>query len=299
MKTTITVLFVIAVFLIGCDKNEIDLDQKLTDGFCIVSNDKVVLNHNDFEYYDYSTHLIYLKDNKSFIDDIENIGEFKVFADREEIYGGQTLPGYSSFLPSVPVIGTHPSFYGDNIVSIEFIIYLDTLGNFLPDPREDVRIVDALKKYNQFHAGLNCEIKSIKYLSSNNVKLELLLKNNDSFNYYYLDPKKTGIGLFHYFTNGLVIRDFNTHKTYTHKIETVSANPWNTWEKSWLSIIKGNESKIITITYDNFEEVPNGQYKATFEFPGLSFQVDKKDINQDNGQIWLGKLNIRKEIMIE
>ena len=55
-------------------------------------------------------------------------------------------------------IATNPSFYGDNIVSIGFILKLDTLGNFLPDPREDERIADALKKYNQFHAGLSCEI---------------------------------------------------------------------------------------------------------------------------------------------
>ena len=299
MKTTVTILFVIAVLLAGCNKDETGFNKNLTDGFCIVSNDEVILNHNDFEYYDYSTHLIYLKKNKSFVEDIENIGEFRVFADRDEIYSGQTFPGYSSFLPSGPVIGTHPSFYSDNIVAIGFILYLDTLGNFLPDPREDERIVEALKKYNQFHAGLSCEIKSVQYLSSTNVKVELLLKNNDPFNYYYLDPDKTGIGLFHYFTNGLFIRNFDTYKTYTHKIETVSADPWNTWEKDWLSIINGNESKIITITYNNFEDVPKGQYKATFEFPGLSFQVDKKDIVQNNGQIWLGKLNMRKEITFE
>lgn len=299
MKTTTAILFIIAVLLTGCNKDEIDFNKSLTDGLCIVSNDEVVLNHNDFEYYDYSTHLIYLKNNKSFADDIEGIGGFTVYANGDEIYSGQTFPGYSSFLPSGPVIATHPSFYSDNIVSIGFILKLDTLGNFLPDPREDERIVDALKKYNQFHAGLSCEIKSVQYLSSNNVKIELLLKNNDSFNYYYIDPEKTGIGLFHYFTNGLFIRDFNTHKSYTHKIETVSADPWNTWEKDWLSIINGNESKVVTIIYDNFEDVPKGHYKATFEFPGLSFQVDKNDIKQNNGQIWLGELNMMKEITIE
>lgn len=299
MRTTTTFLLFLSVLFVGCQKDEIDIYKELSDGFSIVANDKVILKHNDFEYYDYSTHLIYLKDNKSFVNDIENIGEFKVFADKEEIYSGQTFPGYSSFLPSGPVIGTHPPSYNDNIVSIGFILFLDTLGNFLPDPREDERIVDALKKYNQFHAGLSCEIKSVQYLSSNNVKVELLLENNDSFNYYYLDPDKTGVGLFHYFTNGLFIRDFDSYEIYSHKIETVSADPWNTWEKDWLSIINGNESKVITIIYDNFEDVPKGKYKATFEFPGLSFQVDKRDIIQDSGQIWLGELKMRKEITIE
>lgn len=296
MKATITILFAISVLLAGCEKDENNFSKNLTDGFCIVSNDKVVIKHTDIEFYDYSTHLIYLNDNKSFADDIEGIGNFTVYADRHKIYSGQTFSHYSSYMPSGAVIRTQPSFYGDNILSIDFVSRLDSSGNYLPDPREDKKIVNALKKYNQFHAGLSCEIKSLSFLSSNNVKLELLLKNNDSFNYYYIDPEKTGIGLFHYFTTGLLITGFSAHKTYTHKTATISADPWNGWKKDWLSVIRGKESKVITITYDNYDNVPQGKYKAIFEFPGLSFQVEKKDIQQDNGQIWLGKLNIRKDI---
>lgn len=299
MKTRNAILFFAAILIVGCKKNELDYYRELTDGFCIVAADKVVLNHNDIEYYDYSTHLIYLKDNKSFVEDIESVGDFKVFANKVQIYTGQTFPGYSSFLPSGPVIRTHPSGFGDYIIPLSFIQIIDKFGNTLPDPREDERIVKALKKYNQFHAGLSCEIKSVQYLSSNNVKIVLLLKNNDSFNYYYLNPDKMSVNLFHYFTNGLFIRDFNSDKTYTHKIKSVQPVPWNSWKKDWLSIINGNESKTITITYDNFEEVTPGQYKATFQYPGLIYQVDKKDVQQDNGQIWLGELNMIKDITIE
>jgi len=299
MRIKLAFLIIIFIGFIGCEKDEIDFNEDLPDGFCIVSNDEVVLNHFDIEYYDCSSHLIYLKDNKSFADDIESIGDFKVFANREEIYSGRTYSGFSSFFPSGPYIPTDPSFYGDYIVPIGFNQITDTLGNSLDDLRGDERIVQALKKYNQFHAGLSCEIKSIQYLSVNNVKVELLLKNNDSFNYYYLDPDKTGIGLFHYFTNGLFIRAFNSFESYTHKIEIISADPWNLWKRDWLSIINGNESKTIIITYENFEVVEPGLYKATFEYPGLSFQIDKKDILQENGQIWLGKLNMVKEITIE
>lgn len=298
MKNYILIALLL-VLTISCEKEELNFKGNLTNGFCIVLNDEVILNHNDFEYYDYSSHLIFLKNNSSIDYSAEDFGEFQVYANKKEIYSGQIYPSYSSTLPSGPILQTHPSFYGDNIVSIGLILYLDTLGNFLPDPREDERIVDALKKYDQFRAGLSCEIKSVQYESSTQVKVELLLKNNDAFNYYYIDPEKTGMGLFHYFTNGLFIRNFNTHESYTHKIETVSPDPWNTWEKDWLSVINGNESKVITIVYDNFEEVPNGQYKAFFEFPGLRSQVDRNDISQDNGQIWLGELNMSKEITIE
>ncbi|AHW61687.1 hypothetical protein SAMN05444285_14223 [Draconibacterium orientale] len=302
----ISLFFLLVLFFAaGCHKeddlneDEIEIKKNLTDGFCMTSNGEVVLTHNDFEYYDYSAHLIYLKDNMSFVEVFENLGEFTVLANEEEIYSGETWPLYLSSSPHGPIIGTHPSFYSDNIVPIGLMPYLDSLGNFLPDPREDERIVDALKKYNQFHAGLSCEITSVDYVSSTNVIVKLLLKNNDDFNYYYIDPEKTGIGLFHYFTNGLFIRDFSAYEMYGSKTEVVSADPWNSWDLDWLSVINGNESKEITIAYSHFEAVPPGQYKATFEFPGLSFQVSKAEINQDNGLIWLGSLKIQKDITIE
>jgi len=299
MKTTAALLFFIAILFVGCEYDNLDFNGELTDGFCIVANGKVVLNQSDIDYYDYSAHLIYMKENKSFADDIESIGAFSVYADRVQICKGQTVPGYSSFLPSGPIIMTHPSIYGSNIISIGFIQILDSLGNVLPDPREDERVVEALKKYNQFHAGLSCEIKSVQYLSSNSVKVDLTLKNNDPLNYYYLDPIKMSTNLFHYFTNGLSIRDFKNHKSYTHKTEVIQPVPWNSWKKEWLSLINQNESKTITITYNNFEVVTPGRYKATFAYPGLSYQVEKKDLLQDNGQIWLGNLNMIKEITIE
>ncbi len=300
MKTTTTILFVISVLLIGCNKNEIDFDQKLSDGFCIVSGDKVVLNHKDFEYYDYSTHLIYLKDNKTFADDIEGIGGFTVYANGEEIYSGQTQPGYSSYLPfGSVIINTHPSFYADYLIPISFLEIIDTLGNVSPDPRNDERIVNALKKYNQFHAGLHCEIKSVHYFSSNNVKVELQLKNNDSFNYYYLDPNRMGNELFNFFTNGLYIGDEKNYYKYSHKEQHIQPEPLDSWQKGWLSIIHGNDTKTITINYSNFAEIPNGQYKATFTFPGLNSRIAKQDVVQNDGQIWLGKLNMNKNITIE
>ena len=299
MKTTNSFLLFIIVLIIGCDKSEINSIKELTDGFCIVANDEIVLNHNDIEYYDYSNHLIYMKSKESFPSDIEEYGTFTVFADRVEIYSGQTFPPVFTILSSKPAIFANHSFYGDYIIHIKFMQKWDTLGNIFPDPREDIRIVEALKKHNQFHSGLNCEINSVEYLSEGNVTVELKLINQDSFNYYYLDPDKMGINLFHYFTNGLSIRDFSNKKAFHHKIEAIHPDPWNSWKKEWLSLIKSNETKNITITYESFENVAPGEYKATFEYPGLSFQVEKKDIEQDNGLIWLGELNIIENITIE
>ena len=43
----------IAFLFMSCEKNEIDSVNELTDGFCIVVNEKVVLNHTAIDYYDF------------------------------------------------------------------------------------------------------------------------------------------------------------------------------------------------------------------------------------------------------
>ncbi len=293
---TINILLVLVSFLtISCEKN----GNVLSDGFCIKFDNSVVLGHNDIDYYDYSTHLIYLKNDNSFLEKINCFDTFTAYADGIEIYSGQLLPMYSSTLPSGPVIRCPPFYYGDYIIPIEFIQIIDSLGYVNPDPREDARIIEALQKYNQYHSGLSCEINSVQYSTQNNVTIELELRNEDTFCYYYLDPDRMGVNLFHYFTNGLFIRDFANRKKFTHKIEIIHPEPWDTWEQDWLSLIKSNESKIITIRYDSFEIVSTGQYKAIFTFPGLGCQIDKEEIQQDSGRIWLGELYITTNITIE
>lgn len=298
MKTIITSLVIVSFLTYGCEVIEMDPVPASVDGFCMMSDNKVIVSHNDFEYYDFSTHLIYLKDNKSFSEDIQGIAGFTVYADCVKIYSGVTLPSFSSLLTAGPVINTFPSFYGDYIISIDFISIKDSLGNVTPDPRGDARIIEALKKYDQYRSGLDCEIISVHY-SQNNVTVELRLTNSDSFNYYYLDPYKMGVGLFHLFTNGLYLYDFTNKQNYTHQIGIVEPVPCYAWKTDWLSLIRSKESKKIIFTYDKFEIVPPGLYRATFVFPGLSSQVDKEDIQHDNGRIWLGEVKVIKEINID
>jgi hypothetical protein len=298
MKKLLACFFILSIFITGCETDHFDFEGNLTDGLCIVSGDQVVFNHHDIDFYDYSSHLVYLKDNRTF--DVKSPGgALSIFACRKEIYKASIVPGYSSFMPSGPAVFTWPALYGDYIISIAFIQKYDTLGNVKPDPREDERIVRALKKYDQFRAGLSVEIKSVSYQSGNNVKVELQLKNNDNNNYYFLDPARMGEGLFHYFTNGLSIRDIKGQKYYTHRIKSIQPQPWNSWKTDWLTLIRGNETKTINITYTDFDTVPPGNFKATFQYPGLFYQIKKEDLDQEDGRIWLGSVDMIKEITVK
>ena len=296
MRIIKPVVVTVIILLTGCEKDNSERLFSSNEGFCIKIADSLVYKQSQIDFYDFSSHLIYLNNGNSFT--FSNRGSFTVFADGIEIYSGQLFPLYSSFLPVGPVIRCPPLFYGDYIIPVEFIQLTDSLENTFEDPRKDTRIIEALRKYNQYREGLACEIISVQKLSSDKVRFEIRLVNNDSENLYLLDPDKMGINLFHYFTNGLILKNaYNT--VFTHNITIARPEPWNTWEVDWLSVIKGKETKTISITYNSFKTLVPGQYTAIFVFPGLGRQVEREDLIQENGRIWLGDLHIKKAIIIK
>lgn len=299
----IVILTLALLLLSGCEK-ETDLADRLprssielTDGYCLVAGDQVVLNHHDISFYDYGAHLLYLKNDISCESLLENAASFKVYAGGEEVYMVGTHPGYSSSFPSTdPFIWTPSAFYEDYILPFSSLSSLGGQAGAYVDTREDPRIVAALKKYGQYREGLHCEILSCTYSDPGEVILKLKLSNRDEVNYYYLDPEKMGKGLFHYFTNGLSLR--NEEESYSNHVEHIQPVPWDTWELEWMSLLKGGSSVTITLEYKNFDAVPTGSYRAHFRFPGLS-HVDRDQLAQRSGQIWLGELQLYKQLVLD
>ena len=304
MKRAIAPLILLLFLVAGCEK-KLDLADRLpessielTDGYCLVAGDQVVVNHRDISYYDYGAHLVYLKSHRSSAEFLEEAGSLTVYAGGEEIYTVSTQPGYSSFAPSGPIIWTFPTFYEDNIIAIDLIGTYEVLMAEGGDVREDPRIVKALKKYGQYRKGLHCEIVSCMSSAPDELVLRLKLTNRDDVNYYYLDPEKMGMGLFHYFSNGLSLWNAEERQSYTNQTEHISPSPWDSWDLDWMSLLEGGSSVTITLEYKNFESVPPGSYWALFRFPGLA-HVKRDQLAQRHGQIWLGKLQLKSEVVVE
>lgn len=291
------VLFVMAILVISysCEKENASFTGEMTDGFCMKINDDHIINRYDIEYYDYSTHIVYLKASDTVFDNPFNTIEFKVYADFEEIYQGSTQSLISCSMVFGPTINP---FYPDFVISIGNNFIYDSTGQQSPDPREDERIIEALEKYNQFHCGLKCTIDTI-IPASGSLTLKITLANDDSFNYYILSPDKMGKRLFHYFTGGLRISDNNNHQSYGHHIESQHPDPYDSWDEGWFDLIRHNQKRSFTLFYDQFDDIPGGKYDAHFRFPGLSYQVENgKDLKRESGRIWLGDIDARKEITI-
>ena len=116
----IIILVIFFILLsISCEDDNTDLVIDSTKGFCIKIADSTVLDYSEIDFYDFSTHFIYLKNSKSLFNGT-NWSTFTVFADNIKIYYGQKYPLYSSYFPTGPVIPGAPSFYGDCILPIGF-----------------------------------------------------------------------------------------------------------------------------------------------------------------------------------
>jgi hypothetical protein len=105
-----------------------------------------------------------------------------------------------------------------------------------------------------------------------------------------------GFDLFHYFHNGLIFRSEHAPYEYAHKLTIPYLEPWDSWDISWLSIIKPGETKTYTINYDAYDVMPSGKYRAYFSFSGLP-HVEQKDLKQSNGKIWLGGVSVSMDIV--
>ena len=287
--------FIITCLLIaGCAKNE----YEPTNGgnFWLKMGDGSIVSTSDIDYYVGSTHTIYLKKEVPYFKEMGyNHRTMAVYVGNDKIYDCELHSSLSSLIP----VGTtvYPSFFGGtDIIRLNFqpSFYPDSK---LTDPRSDRRIITALKKDRLYHEGLYCEIQSVSG-SNGKLVLNIELSNPDSFDYYYLDPGKMGIGLFHYFTNGPYIWGDPYTKTFTHQETVVEPVPWDSWKKEWLSRIKSGERKKISIIYQHFDKIPAGSYRMSFSFPGL-YKVEQKDRKIGSGRIWMDDIRIEKVITIK
>ena len=289
MKKAVTALPIFLLILTACEKNSFVADQNL-----LTTSNGLKYRYSDFELYDSSTHIFYFRTSHPEFPS-ENAEAFSLLAYGDIIYNGTFHPAFSSSLPSGPYIDTYMSLYQDFAFRINFM----SVGGLQKDNRNDPVLVSILKEHNLLHSGLSLAINSIERVGSELV-LKCNLTNHDMEDLLVIDPAKTGIDLFHYFTNGLSLRDIANNTVYAEPIQPVTPDPWNGWDLNWLSQLKSGESREFTFycPLSSVSSVAPGEYNAVFTYPGLEFQVSKEQLYQPGGRVWLGSVEAKKQILL-
>lgn len=300
MNRAIARLILLLVVAAGCETEKDPVDEPLdpslhlTDGFCLVRNSRVALNHYDIDYYDYSAHLIYLKNPAAFETELTDLGgAVKVYADSSRIYDLYFYAHIASHIVEGPVIMVDQIFYPDYTVAIQNYWSSEQMAKE-GDPRQDPRIREALEKYGQFRHGLQCKITSVRQSAPGEVELKLELWNEDSLDYYYWDPEKLGMERYHYVSNGLSLVDENGQR-YRHHIQSLS---WDGTARERLSLLERDSSVALTLNYEVFDTLSPGTYDAFFKFPAMHYDMAREDLDLEKGRIWMGELQLYKEVVI-
>ena len=195
MKLNISVAFLVCLTGISCEKSDQDLNgnklitKNLTDGFCMVFADSTVINHEQIEYYDLSSHIVYLKEPHSFFQGEEvferAISSFSVYAFKQVVYNGTLFPAWYSSMPDGAYVDW-PSFYPPYLIRINFRkpFSIDD-PETVQDPRLNEKVLKALQEYDQLHHGLSCNFSQISLPQEGKVSFKITVENKDNFNYYH------------------------------------------------------------------------------------------------------------------
>jgi len=266
--------------------------EKVGRDAIFVINEKIEFTADDISLYDTSAHILYLTRNHSELDNIER-GTFAFYDRGEPVFSGEFWPGYLSSSPSGPVIMTFPMSLQRYALKIEswFDDQNSTLNNS--------RLTNLLERHNLLHSGLAVSAVSAS-VAGPELIFSFTLTNMDETDLLILDPEKTGPGLFRFYTNGLYLYGPDSNnEVFADNIQHSAPDPWNSWSMDWLTLLGSGESKVFTFSYTIQTPLQPGEYRASFGYPGLSFQVSRDELFQDGARVWLGGIKINQVITIQ
>jgi hypothetical protein len=256
--------------------------------------DKPFISNLDIDYYDYSSHCIYLKKEKNsyfpFTSDLKP--EFKPFIDKPFVvlasgkicYVGYFFNMVLGHTWNAPEIGTENYGYYP-----KDILHIDWPSVFTFDKRNNDMIKEALINSNIYNPGLKVEITKIAIYPADTTTVEysLIITNSGPDNLYVLDPEKAGT-YFHYYTNGPFFYNNDT-KVYssTRKIVT-KPDPYYSWEPGWFTRIERSNNVKWTIKLKGYPDIPYGNYLMNFKFTSPIYTMEKESRMRSDGRYWIG-----------
>ncbi len=243
----------------------------------------------DIDYYDASSHYIYLnKPIPAHTDTKTLAAPFVVVASGERCYLGFFLSLASSYLPPAPVI-QFPSLSLDDVVIMNMY-----LMDGASDVRDDARVVAAFAKAGKLSAGIGIMltgIEVVKRAEVSTIRYSFTVTNGSDSPLYAPDPDKMGSDLFHYFTNGPYLR--NAAGAYSmawaSQKPSFTMTPPETWNLDWYTRLAPCQSISRTVLLSGYTGITSGSFQCYFTYSGPSM-VPRADRTRGDGTVWVGEV---------
>lgn len=246
------------------------------------------LKHSEIEFYDWSSHIIYLNVEK---EKEKHSGQYFVFkADDKSLFLGIFFSMFMSSIPPFPsIIATDDFFLPKDVVGIagygfhENSMYLEKNTEFR----------FALENSGLLKEGIDVELTGLTRENSSTLKCTFKVTNLDRENIYILDPDKMGDSRFHYYTNGVGLR--MADKYYWANDFDVTAS--ESIITSWYYKLAPGKSMVRTVKQNGYSSLPTGEVEASFRFPGASIK-NPGEWRKKDGRVWLGSFRTEKEMTL-
>jgi hypothetical protein len=256
------------------------------------------LSVQDIDFYDFSSHCIYLKAEKNSLFPTLDRGSypsswwakpFVVTANGEPRYLGVFHGGLSSADWPVPYIEDleNTIIYPRDIIHISWIWLLR--GD--QDTRNDQTAKQCLEQANLCHAGIAVTLDAIQLLQNTDsatISYTFTATNNDIDALYVVDPDLMGAGLFHYYNNGPEIASNTDGNVYrSNHGSTIQPVPFDSWNPNWFVRLANGASMRRVVTLAGYPHFPSGNYRCEFVYCG-PVHIERAQRTMSNGRYWIG-----------
>ena len=265
----------------------------------------------DIRFYDWSSHCIYLKKDKThFFPNWEN-NKFNEFppewADKPFVVvenGNRCYTGYFESVFSHYWIA--PSIW--DFMNSRYprdVLFIDWTWLYHDYPQNNPNVKNALMNAGLYHGGISVTfdttdaILDIENADTSTVTYKFTITNNDEDDLYVIDPDKTGSDLFHWFTNGLTFQNIETNKIYEPRWRKYVEPPSRDyWSPDWFTKLKSGHSIQRTVVLKGYPYFPTGEYIFQFMYDGQISGMEKEVRELADGRYWLGPTRSNILVMV-
>jgi hypothetical protein len=259
---------------------------------------KPFLSSRDIDFYDWSSHCLYLKSNKANLFPDWEIDAYNQFPEEWTnkpfvIVSKKTrcCIGYFSNKTSrrcrAPVI----SDVINNIIYPQDVLFIDWPWAFRENPLDSELMKENLQETEFFRGGIDIifdtisTILSIENSDTSTINYTFTISNNDFEELYILDPDKTGGETFHYYNGGPIFLNLETQQLY----EPISIKePKDSWTYDWYTKLESGQSIQRTVSIKGYPYFSSGKYMFEFSYYSVTIDMEKEVREVDDGRIWLG-----------
>lgn len=272
-----------------------------------------VLTSKDIDYYDWSSHCIYLKTDKDEINErlLDSSGfmfkypgaPFVVTSNGEAQYYGFFHSMIMSIAAATPSINEMSLiYYPEDVLPIGRSWNSDDL-----DTRNNENVKQALIDTGLFHAGISVAVDTLfgltfYPLSNDTMQMEyrFSITNNDRDALYVLDPDKIGTDLFFYFNVAPSIYNLDNSDFLrpNHRFDlSMTPDTSDFDDLNWYTLLSPSETLVRTVRTGKYANVSAGQFEFDLRYGTPIHTLSKSKRNKLLGRIWIGETQSPKYVV--